>query len=89
MKYAWITKYKIDFQITQMCKVLKVDRASYYHWVRNGSLETKIDKTLDSLIMSIFKSGRNRYGTRPIQANLLNNYGIILSRKKTKFRFHC
>ena len=65
-----------------MCKILKVDRTSYYHWVKEGSVIEKIDKKLDNLIIEIFEEGRKRYGTRPIQAKLLNSYGIIISRAK-------
>jgi len=63
-----------------MCKVLKVDRSSYYHWVKMGSVIEKIDETLDKLIQEIFEEGRKKYGTRPIQSKLLNSYGIIISR---------
>lgn len=82
MKYAWIEKHKINFQTTVMCKVFKVDRSSYYHWVKMGSIIEKIDEPLDNLIQEIFEEGRKKYGTRPIQSKLLNNYGIIISRQK-------
>ena len=65
-----------------MCKVLKVDRSSYYHWVKMGSIIEKVDERLDSLIKVIFEEGRAKYGTRPIQSKLLNNYGLIISRQK-------
>jgi len=65
-----------------MCKVLKVDRSSYYHWVQIGSIIEKIDEPLDSLIQEIFEEGRKKYGTRPIQSKLLSSYGIIISRQK-------
>lgn len=76
MKYAWIEEHKINFQTTMMCKVLKVDRSSYYHWVKMGSNIEKIDEPLETLIQEIFEEGRKKYGTRPIQAKLLNSYGI-------------
>jgi len=82
VKYAWIEKHKINFQISVMCKILKVDRASYYHWVKEGSVIEKIDKNLDKLIIKIFEEGRRKYGTRPIQSKLLHSYGIIISRQK-------
>jgi transposase InsO family protein len=47
-----------------------------------GSIIEKTDGPLDTLIQEIFEEGRNKYGTRPIQAKLLNSYGIIISRQK-------
>ena len=82
VKYAWIEKNQINFQTTIMCKVFKVDRSSYYHWVKMGSIIEKVNEPLDTLIQEIFEEGRKKYGTRPIQSKLLNRYGIIISRKK-------
>ena len=47
-----------------MCKILKVNRASYYHWIQAGCVVKKVDKQLNELIKSIFIFGRNNYGTR-------------------------
>jgi len=41
-----------------------------------GSNIEKIDEPLETLIQEIFEEGRKKYGTRPIQAKLLNSYGI-------------
>jgi len=82
VKYAWIKENQINFQITMMCRLLKVDRSSYYHWVKMGCIVEKIDTSLDELIIEIFEEGRKKYGTRPIQAKLLESHGVILSRTK-------
>lgn len=65
-----------------MCKVLKVNRASYYHWIKAGCVIKKVDTQLNELIQAIFIQGRNNYGTRRIQDKLLELYGLILSRKR-------
>jgi len=75
-------KHRESFQVSVMSKVLKVDRSSYYHWVKMGCVVEKIDKSLDGLITEIFEEGRRKYGTRPIQSKLCNSYGIIISRQK-------
>ncbi|CAA6804047.1 MAG: Mobile element protein [uncultured Sulfurovum sp.] len=75
-------KNKEHYSISIMSKVLKVDRSSYYHWVKMGCVVEKIDKSLDGLITEIFEEGRRKYGTRPIQSKLCNRYGIIISRQK-------
>jgi len=65
-----------------MCNVLKVNKASYYHWVHSGCIVKKIDTQLNELIKSIFVFGRNNYGTRRIQDKLKELYGFIVSRKR-------
>lgn len=65
-----------------MCKILKVDRSSYYHWINNGSKLEKIDKDLCNLVGVVFFNSRRTYGTRRIKSNLLQNYGFIVSRRR-------
>lgn len=65
-----------------MCKVIKVDKSSYYHWIKAGSVIKKVDKQLNELIQAIFIQGRNNYGTRRIQDKLQELYGLIVSRKR-------
>jgi transposase InsO family protein len=64
-----------------MCKVLKVNRASYYHWISFGSIIKKVDKKLNKLVESIFIEGKSTYGTRRIQDRLLLDFGLCVSRK--------
>ena len=65
-----------------MCKVIKVDKSSYYYWIKAGCIVKKVDTQLNNLIESIFVEGRNNYGTRRIQDKLLELYGLIVSRKR-------
>lgn len=65
-----------------MCKVLKVNRASYYHWLSSGSVIRKVDIKLNELVEFIFNQGRNAYGTRGIKDKLLLYYGLFVSRKR-------
>ena len=65
-----------------MCKILKVNRTSYYHWIRAGCVIKKVDTQLNELIKAIFIQGRNNYGTRRIADKLLELYGLIVSRKR-------
>ena len=82
MKCAWIKEHSKDFNITIMCKVLKVDRTSYYYWIKTGSIVKKTDKKLNDLIQIIFLKSRATYGTRRIKNRLLQLYGLIVSRRK-------
>jgi transposase InsO family protein len=65
-----------------MCKVIKVNRASYYHWIKAGCIIKKVDTELNNLIKSIFLQGRSLYGTRPIRDKLIELHGVIVSRKR-------
>ena len=75
-------EHKESFQISVMSRILKVDRGSYYHWIKMGCVIQKINSALDKKIQEIFEKGRRKYGTRPIQSKLLKSYGIIISRQK-------
>ena len=60
-----------------MCKVLQISRSNYYYKSKKKSTET----TLISIIIDIFKSSRNNYGTRKIKAELQKK-GYRVSRRK-------
>jgi len=75
-------KHKMSFNVNVMSKVLKVDRASYYHWVKMGCVIEKVDEQLNRFIKSIFEEGRRLYGTRRVQDKLVNSYGVIVSRQR-------
>jgi transposase InsO family protein len=85
VKYAWIKEHSNEFQVTVMCRILKVDRASYYHWIKSGSITKKVDKKLNELIEIIFVQGRKNYGTRRIKDKLVQRYGVIVSRRRIGF----
>jgi putative transposase len=72
----------MNFDISVMCKILKVDRASYYHWIKSGCVVKKVDEKLNELIAIIFEQGRGNYGTRRIKKALLERYGFIVSRRR-------
>ena len=82
MKYAWIKKNSKDFNIYQMCKILKVDKSSYYHWIKSGCKDKQIDEKLNELIEIVFVQGRQNYGTRRIKDKLKQRYGLIVSRRR-------
>lgn len=84
MKYAWINEHKTSFNIGLMCKLFKVDKSSYYHWVKSGCVVKKVDEKLNALIEIIFVQSRQTYGTRRIKDKLVQRYGVIVSRRKIK-----
>ncbi len=72
----------MNFNVTVMCKVLKVDKSSYYHWIKAGCIVKKVDKKLNELIEIIFVQGRQNYGTRRIKDQLKQRYGLVVSRRR-------
>ena len=72
--------FALDIKL--ICKVVKVDKSSYYHWIKAGSVVKKVDKKLNELIEIIFFQGRSNYGTRRIADKLKELYGLIISRKR-------
>jgi len=64
-----------------MCRILKVDKSSYYYWIKSGSIVKKVDEKLNELIEIIFVQGRQSYGTRRIKDKLIQRYGLIVSRR--------
>ena len=67
-----------------MCKVFKVDKSSYYHWIKRGCIIKKVDEKLNELIEIIFIQSRQTYGTRRIKFKLVQQYGLIVSRRRIK-----
>ena len=82
MKYVWIQEQQESFNITVMCKVLKLNRSAYYHWVNNGCIVNKVDVRLNQLIKDIFYQYREVYGARRIKKVLVQEYGVIVSTRK-------
>lgn len=65
-----------------MCNVLKVNRSSYYHWIKTGCITERIDIQLNTLIIEAFYGSKNTYGTRRIKEFLVKKYGIIVSKRR-------
>jgi len=61
-----------------MCKVCKVNRSAYYHWVKAGCIVNKVDERLGQLIEDIFIECREVYGTRRIKEVLLQLYEKVV-----------
>ncbi|OLS03353.1 integrase core domain protein [Tissierella creatinophila DSM 6911] len=65
------------YSISAMCRVLEVNRSTYYY-------ESKVKETTDEItpkVIDIFKASRNNYGTRKIKVEL-KKLDFIVSRRK-------
>ena len=67
-----------------MCKVLKVSRSSYYkHLNKKESKRSTENKSLQNLILKIYKSSKGRYGAPKIHEKLKTE-NIFISLKRTQ-----
>jgi len=65
-----------------MCQVFQISRSCYYRWITNGCIINKIDESLNILIKTAFEQSYNTYGTRRLKHFLVQQYGLIVSRRK-------
>lgn len=63
-----------------MCRVLKVSRNGYYHWLRYGQHEA--DAELEEQIALVFKNSQQTYGARRIKKALERQFGWVVSRRR-------
>ena len=82
----WIQENKMNFSITIMCKVFKVNISSYYHWIRSGSIVEKVDEALDMAIKRrkpknglIWHTDRGSQYASLAHKELLQAHGIVQS----------
>lgn len=75
-------KHQKSFSVTLSCKIFKLNRSSYYHWIKNGCVVNKIDTQLNKLIKDIFIQSRQTYGTRRLKKALIQRYGLIVSKRR-------
>ena len=74
MKYQFIADHRQEFEITVMCRVLKVSRSGYYAWCRRPvSAREMANQKLTQQIQEIHQHSRQTYGSPRIQAELADN----------------
>ncbi len=78
MKYVFIEKYRAEFSIKAMCRVLRVARSGWYAWrLRRHQLNHRQQFRLicDAAVHRAFAEGKQRYGA-PRLADELPEYNI-------------
>lgn len=82
MKFKAIKACAGQFDITPMCRVLKVSRSGYYDWLkREPSKRAKQDTILQEKMKAIWQNSRQTYGVPRIHAEL-QAQGIAIGRKR-------
>lgn len=75
VRLAAIDIHKDSFSIHALCRVLSVNRSTYYHYALRSPEQTKLqieDDTLKPLISEIFEKSGGRFGARRIRVKLLD-----------------
>ena len=72
-----ITANAHKYSVSAMCRVLQVNRSTYYYEAK----QTSDDSELSSEITEIFKASRSNYGTRKIKKELMKT-GKQVSRRR-------
>jgi transposase InsO family protein len=64
VKYAFIREHENEFRVASMCRVLRVSRSGYYHWVdRPESRRAREDRALLEHIRRVHLQSRRAYGS--------------------------
>ena len=79
-----IPRYKDKFSIHALCRVLNVNRSTYYHYALRSPEKTQIqlqDDKLKPLIRTIFEKSCGRFGARKIRVKLAEQGHIASERR--------
>jgi putative transposase len=85
MRFRLIEAERAQHSVSLLCCVLGVTRAGFYAWRRRGPSARELrDRELCELIERIFKGSRETYGAPRIQAELEDEHGVQVSRKRVQ-----
>jgi putative transposase len=83
MRFRLIEAERAQHPVSRLCTVLGVTSAGYYAWRRRGpSLRLLGDAELKRLIAAIYDGSLQTYGAPRIHAELLDEHGLRVGRKR-------
>jgi putative transposase len=83
MSFELIEAERAQHPVSLLCGVLAVTRGGYYAWKRSGSSRRALeDERLRGLIGKVFRESLETYGAPRIHAELADDYGIRIGRKR-------
>ena len=83
MKYACIARFRDEFDVTLMCRVLDVARSGFYAWLsRAPSQRETADLRLRLVVRAVHVESNGTYGSPRVHRALLNDQGVRCSRKR-------
>lgn len=81
-RFAFIDREKAHYDVTVLCRLLRVSRSGYYAWrSRPASARVVADEVLTTQIKSAFEDNRRLYGAPRIHAELADA-GVNVGRKR-------
>jgi putative transposase len=83
MSFRLIEAERAQHPVSRLCQVLRVTRAGYYAWKKRPPSDRALaDRELRSVIARVFADSRETYGAPRIQAELADEHGLRVSRKR-------
>jgi putative transposase len=83
MKYRLIDAERTHHGVSPLARVLGVSRQGYYAWKNRGpSRRARQDQALTETIIKIHKRSRHTYGAPRIHAELRDDFGVLVGRKR-------
>jgi len=83
--FQFIHTEKVNYPVSIMARVLKVNRTAYYAWVKRPPSKRAIeDRNLTRKIKEIHAANMGVYGSPRIHAELRMEFGIKVSRKRVE-----
>lgn len=83
-RLAAIDTYQKEFSLHALCRVLQVNRSTYYHHALRAPDQTQLqieDTVLKPLVKEIFEQSKGRFGARKIRAKLLQDGHSVSERR--------
>ena len=81
--FSFIAAEKGDYSVAVLCRVLRVSRTGFHHWVRRAPSDRALtDAWLTAKIRGIDEGSRGVYGAPRIHAELRLEHGIRVGRKR-------
>lgn len=84
VRLSAIHQHKDEYNIHALCRVLQVNRATYYNYASRFEKKTQLqieDEVLKPLIYAIFEKSGARFGARKVRAKLLE-HGYAVSERR-------
>jgi len=83
MKYAWMSSYLDEFDLTAMCHVLSIKKSSYFSWTRIDKKAKEQKRHADfKRVEDAFYTLKENAGTRGIKGYLYQQQEHVCSRRK-------
>jgi putative transposase len=83
MRFRLIEAERAQHAVSRLCEVLGVTRAGFYAWRGRAPSEHELaDRELSKAVRRIFAGSRETYGVPRIHAELRDEHGVKVSRKR-------